>query len=72
MNADKASAGHMIRQYRVRMRLSREELSKMSGVPWQTIRNWEVYGKEPGVIAYLKVARVLEIPTETVFDLLED
>ena len=58
--------GRNISKIRKKRKISRKELAKKTGVPYQTLNNIEAGRvKEPGIVALIKIAQALEISLDT-------
>jgi putative transcriptional regulator len=61
-----------IRQHRARVELTQQDLAKRVGVSRQTIISIEKGRYVPSTLLALKIARVLEMKVEDLFELTED
>jgi len=51
--------GQKIKKHRLNLGLSQTDLANKSGFSLRTIQYWETGERQPGIVDYMKVARVL-------------
>lgn len=57
-----------MKEYRVKRKISQQELSKLLGISQQAVANYELGTREPNIDMLVKISTVLDVSIEDLID----